>query len=433
LTSVTSQPHSQYVPTPDPVLALLGEVGCPACRRAVSSARDYLTRLSSGGEVGPEVLGRLVSSRGLCPRHTEFLLARPDAAGLAEIYRQLVAGSLQDLELGPATCPACEQAETAADRVLETLLNDLSASARPHYKLHGGLCLPHLRRAARHYPGANVRWLTRFMIVRLTGPGLDLDLLAGWQAWRTQDTKPSATEPLAFLAQRSGGGDLTCGPCQAATGAERAELAAVISAADGIPTTAREELLCVRHVHDLARAAGNFSPDPVRWQAQCHARRLGRVLDGQPRLLGISPGWQSARARLALAEPECSACRIGDAAASKQLGCFRLLPEDEPDAAAASPPLCVSHLARLRAIDPRAGQAALRRAKAAAAALATDLHLAASKPADSAPEFATSACWRAARFLDGSVRPRWTADQARVATLGHLPGRPTNPSAGARS
>jgi hypothetical protein len=165
------------------------------------------------------------------------------------------------------------------------------------------------------------------------------------------------------------------------------------------PLAAGEELLCARHVRDLAHACAGAKPDPVRRQAERHARRLSRVLDGQPRLLGISPGWQSSRARQALAEPEFPVCRAGDAAASEQLGCFRLLREDGTGEPPADPPLCLRHLARLHAIDLRAGKTSVGAATIAAAALATRLDLA----AVGEPELAISACWRAARFLDGSV------------------------------
>jgi hypothetical protein len=401
LTSATSQPRSPSALTADPAMALLGEPGCPACRRAATSAGEYLMLLSSGGHASPEIVGRLVSSRGLCGRHTELLLTRPSAAAaLTRVYRQLVVAVLQDLAFSPATCPACEREETAGDCVLDTLLNDLHANERQQYKLHGGLCLPHLRRAARRHPGANVRWLIRFMTIRLTGPRSDLDLLAGWQTWPTPDIKSPVAQPAARRADWSSCADRACGPCQASAGAQRAQLAAVISAADGTPPVAAgEELLCARHVRDLAQAAAGATPDPLLRQAESHARRLSRVLDGQPRLLGISPGWQSSRARQALAEPECRACRAGDAAASEQLGCFRLLPADGAGEPAADSPLCLRHLARLHAIDPRAGQAALGAATTAVAALATQLDLA----AVGEPELAISASWRAARFLDGSV------------------------------
>lgn len=401
MTSATSQPRSSSALSPDPALAMLREPGCPACRRAVTSAGEYLMSLSSGGHASPEVVDRLLSSRGLCGRHTEFLLARPGAApGLTGLYRELIAAALQDLAASPATCPACETEETAGDSVLDTLLDELNANERQHYKMHGGLCLPHLRRAARRHPGANVRWLIRFMAIRLSGPRSDLDLLAGWQTWQERDRKTPAAPPAAGRTDWSARADRACGPCQASTGAQWAQLAAVISAPDDMPTlAAAEELLCARHVHDLALAAAGAKPEPLRRQAERHARRLGRVLDGQPRLLGISPGWQSARARQALTEPECPACRAGGAAASGQLGSFRLLPEDGAGEPGEGPPLCLHHLARLHAIDRRAGRAALGAATAAAAALATQLDLAAAGE----PELATSACWRAARFLDGSV------------------------------
>jgi hypothetical protein len=397
LTGVTWQPPGPSAPSRDPAPALLGQPGCPARRRAVTSAREYLIRLSSSGRASPEALGRLRSSGGLCGRHTELVLSVPGAAArFTGVYRQLVADALQNLQATPATCAACEQEETAGDSVLDTLLNNLDANERQHYKLHGSLCLPHLRRAARRYPGPNVRWLIRFMIIRLTGPGLDLDLLAGPQTWPAQDTTSPVMQPTAGLARSSVGGDRVCGPCQAAIGAQRA---AVIAASDALAPAAEEKSLCARHLHNLALAAGGAPLGPLRRQALRHARMLGAVLDGRLRLLGISPGWQSPRARRALAEPECPACRVGDAASSKKLGSFRLPHEDKPDDTA-SPLLCLRHLATLNAIDPRAGEAALPAATTTVTAVSAQLALAAA-----APELAAPACWRAATFLDGSVRP----------------------------
>jgi len=93
---------------------------------------------------------------------------------LAGIYRQVVAAVADEPCAAPAGCAVCLRETTAGDSPLYALLDELATADRGPYKRHGGLCVLHLRRAAKLSRNRDMRWLIRFLITRLTEPAPEL-------------------------------------------------------------------------------------------------------------------------------------------------------------------------------------------------------------------------------------------------------------------
>lgn len=406
------------VPLPrSPSVLLLGDVGgllatrgCPACRYTAESSDTYLSWFALEGHADPDVLQSLRASRGMCARHTRRLIGQPGAASrLTAVYRYVVAAVTRDPGADPAGCPACDQESAAEDRVLGTLLDDLAGMDRTEYKTHGGLCLPHLRRAARHARNPDVRWMIRFMIARLGSAEPDPDLVAGAADpdgdFRARLLTATQTAPPAGA----------CPACWAAAACERALLAEARAAGTAGHGTLLAAGLCGQHLRDAASGA------LLAWQAELAGARLTAVLDGKPRLLGIAPGWLSPRARRALADPDCPVCTGSERAAADELSRVASAPRDgvtprnRPHAL--SQQLCARHVTRLRAVNAAAGRRAVselaERARDLVSQLDADFGI---RTWDSRVSGATgpgvSAWRRAAVFLDGSVLGGWPADLA---------------------
>ncbi len=400
--SAAPVPRSPSVLLLGSAAGLLTTPGCPACRYTSESSETYLTWFALEGHSDPDVLQVLRKSRGMCARHTRRLLAQPGAdARLTAVYKYVVAAAVADLGPQRAGCPACAQEAAAADRVLDILLEEFTSATKTEYKLHGGLCLPHLRRAARRTRHHEVRWLLRFMIARLSAPEPDLDLMAGWP---DGDADTRARMRAALPPSYPATAPDTCSVCWSSADFERMHLNAVSSGR----SAAAPDLLCGPHLRDAADAFGLLAQ-----QAEGQAIRLARALDGQPRLLGIAPGWLSAAARRALADPDCPVCRGSGQAAADELGRVRawLRRAARPPATV---PLCARHATWLHGIDAQAGRLAAGALGDHAARLATELDTAfrmrtwAHRNDSRGPEM--NAWRRAAVFLDGSVLGGCLAD-----------------------
>lgn len=385
--------------------ALLTGPGCPACRYAAESSDTYLSWFALEGHADPDVLRGLRAARGMCARHTRRLMAQPGAASrLTAVYRYVVASVARDHGAEAASCPGCAQEAAAQDRVLDTLLDELAAGDRASYKTHGGLCLPHLRRAARRARNLDVRWMIRFMIARLASAEPDVSLLAG--AADPDDDFRARFRAAGQSAAPAG----ACPACWAAAGREHVLLA---QARTGTAEVAADGL-CGQHLRDAA------SGPLLGSQAELAAERLAAVLDGKPRLLGIAPGWLSSRARRALADPDCPVCTGSARAAADELRRAWPAPRDgvtlrnRPQLP--SPQLCARHVTRLRAADPAAGRRAsselAERARALLSQLDADFGSRTRDARAGAAGPGVSAWRRAAVFLDGSVLGGWPAGLA---------------------
>lgn len=348
---------SSAVPLPrSPSTLLLGSAaglfaapGCPACRYTVESSDTYLTWFALEGHADADVLRQVCASRGMCARHTRRLFAQPGAAArLTAVYRYVVAAAADDPAAQAAACPACDQEATAEDRVLSALVDELATGSRAEYKLHGGLCLPHLRRAVRRGRGLDVRWLIRFVITRLDVAEPDPDFLAGGPDLDADD------RAILRAALPAGLPEGVCPACWRAAAAERDQFAWLAAAVRGRDGTPQVDMLCARHVRDAASDRGLLA-----WQAQGEARRLSAVLDGKPRLLGIAPGWLSPRARRALADPDCPVCHGCKVAAADELSRLAAAVREQQGVPADSGCVpCVRHAALLCAADSVAGRLA---------------------------------------------------------------------------
>jgi hypothetical protein len=393
-------------------VGLLAVAGCPACRYTAESSDAYLTWFAMEGHADPDVLQQVCASRGMCARHSRRLFAQPGApARLTAIYRYVVAAAARDPGAQPAACLACDQEAGAEDRVLSALLDEFTTGCRAEYKEHGGLCLPHLRRAVRRASGTDVRWLIRFMIARLGASQPDVGLLAGGP---DADADERARLRAATPRRPHPG---TCPACWSAADCERRQLAGLAAAGSdgGAPPAG---LLCARHLRDAASAA-----EVLAWQAGQASEGLADVLGSKPRLLGIAPGWLSSRARRAVADPDCPVCRGSKLAASEQLGRLAAAVRRHGPAGARDAAPCVRHAASLRATDAAAGRLVADLLGETGRVLVQQLDAACSQPAATGrlPELPrdvgaqrrpgpagagaheTAAWRRAAAFLDGSV------------------------------
>jgi hypothetical protein len=384
---------------------LLDRPGCPACRYAAEASDAYLAWFALDGHHDADVLGRVCGSRGMCAPHTRRLLSQPGAASrLTAVYRYIIEAAMRDLSARPARCPACEHDAAAADRVLGILLEDVMAGDRTAYKQHGGLCLPHLRRAATIGKSADLRWPVRFMVSRIAEQPPSLDLLAG-SPDADADSRASLRAALPLLPPRDA--SPACRPCWAAADAERQELAGIAAADGRAAASGPDDRLCAPHLRDAALAAGCAVRDVLAPQAQRHSARLAQVLDSRPRLLGISVGYLSPRSRRALADPGCPVCRRGDSASSQEVERLRAMLRAWEAGRQTVVRLCVRHGATLHAMDPRAGRVAASSLAEFADQLVTELtddfimqtwaHRADARGAD------MTAWRRAATFLDGGV------------------------------
>jgi hypothetical protein len=402
--SASPVPRSPSVLLLGSAAGLLTAAGCPACRYAAESSEAYLTWFAVEGHGDAQMLARLCASQGMCGRHSRRLLTQPGAASrLTAVYRYVVAAAIEDPGAVPADCPACDQEAAAEDRVLGILLEELTVDNRTQYKLHGGLCLPHLRRAARLNRKRDVRWMVRFMIKRLSGPRPDLDLIAG-------QPDPDADSRAAFRARLPlrlpVSGASACPVCWAAADTERAQLADPSTGSDTLAGTLQADCWCAPHLHDAA-LANRGSTGLLARQAARQAERLRLVLDSRPQLLGISAGWLSYRARRALADPDCPVCRGSEEAASGEIDRVRAVLRAAGPEAHAGLALCVRHARRLSTVDAPAGRLASTMLSEYGAQLVSELDVAfrmrtwAHRGDARGPEMIA---WRrAAVFLDGSV------------------------------
>jgi hypothetical protein len=393
---------------------LLDRPGCPACRYVAEAAEGYLARFALDGHHDAGVLTRLCAARGMCPPHTRRLLSQPGAAGrLTAIYRYVVEAAMAGFGRPGARCPACEHDDAAADRVLGVLSDEALGCDRQAYEQHGGLCLPHLRRAAVTGASPNLTWLVRFMIARLdAAPGLDaaavLAVLAGGP---DRDAEARLALRLALPGRPDAGRGRTCQVCWAAADAERGQLAAGIAAGRWLAPRSAADCLCTGHLRDVAvstdGAAGRAAGRLPAAQARLQAARLAEALDGRARRPGLSIRFRSARARDALAQPDCAVCAGRDSAGRREISRVLDVLRGLPPGAPAAITICLRHAHALYGQDQQAGRLAQATLGGPASELQRELADAfanATWQRRGQPTGPEMTAWRrAAAFLDGAV------------------------------
>lgn len=126
---------------------LLDDAGCPACRRRVSSERQWISAFANETNADLEMQAELARTRGFCAAHTRTLMARNDAPMLLPAVFTLAIPPWLDAPTGATPgqgCPVCRSDDQAerdvlgglgavldTDKVTDALLDDLQ------------LCLPH--------------------------------------------------------------------------------------------------------------------------------------------------------------------------------------------------------------------------------------------------------------------------------------------------
>lgn len=165
-----SKQHTPY----HNLLEALRDSGCPLCRLGAQAARRFIEGILYESVTDPDMRARLVAAHGLCPTHSERLVAYHDGLGSAIIYRSILKhleGELAELvteddenvlarlrtrwERVPASaleaheaCPACLERDKAVARALSTYAaNCQDAAVQEALAAGAGFCLPHLRQA----------------------------------------------------------------------------------------------------------------------------------------------------------------------------------------------------------------------------------------------------------------------------------------------
>lgn len=189
------------------LLDALDQPGCPLCRLAQGSVRQYFSSLGYEQVNDVELRAELRAGGGFCPRHAwSFLEDSGNRLGVAIVYRDLLHHARIGLKSGrrsaggglgrrlarllaggrePAPdgrppahpCSACRAEAEAETRYRSTLLEHLGeADVRERYAAAGGLCLPHLGRSLEAGPSVeDLAWLRRDAETRLGSLVAELD------------------------------------------------------------------------------------------------------------------------------------------------------------------------------------------------------------------------------------------------------------------
>jgi Family of unknown function (DUF6062) len=127
---------------------LLESPGCPLCRTRLREARRHLRSVLYESVNDPAFRGRLLAARGFCRAHSHQLLAANRAGAGGSLGAAILFGSVirkrlaelkktaggrgrqldRDLEVArrPASCPTCEQVESAQASAVSRLLDRTS-------------------------------------------------------------------------------------------------------------------------------------------------------------------------------------------------------------------------------------------------------------------------------------------------------------------
>jgi hypothetical protein len=388
---------------------LLSVVGCPVCRYTADDADRFYGWFGLEGHADVGMTTRLCASLGLCPVHTRGIAGQSGAGQrLTAVYRYLLQAAVRYLSEGsspPAACLACTREAEAGQRALDTLLVGLEEEDLWHrYAEAGGLCLPHLDEASAHCGRRGRRLvaaLADVMISRLVEHPPCAAMIAGDMAADSVLRIRLRARLPAFLAAtvrdlpRQDGhlGRDACPACLAGALAERDTLDELTGMAAGAQISKGPSPgLCRAHLQEIcSEAAETASPGGyarlLGWQAE---RSLAQV-----RHLAESPGLRGTlglRGRLGKVtspagarrrpgtEPDpstnaggCPACAANRAAVRSAMTRMRLAAPPPPGGHSSAPRLCLRHVMRLRAEDPRSADGAVRMAIASAQSLISEL------------------------------------------------------------
>ena len=417
--SATPLPRGPSVLVLDNAADLLTRAGCPVCRYAAEASDRHLGWFALEAHADPVTITRLCATLGMCPRHTRALMSQPGAASrLTPVYRYLIEAARQQLA-GPAArpaalapCPACEHDEAAAGRALDTLLEGLEEPGiRERYLELGGLCVPHLRAAARVRGRRRaLAWLAQTLNLGTSTRPPSLEMLAGGPD-RDADQRAMLRAALPPAGHSPPG---ACPVCLAAARSEGEALARPPGSGDGRqPACAaggepgHRFCLCGAHVRDAVLAGRDRAGALLAGQADCQATSLPLLLSSSARRGGNPAGWLRRRHSRPGDAGECPVCRARAACVRRELDrCLTQLRAPLP-ARGGEQTLCVRHVLALRRADPAAARVAALAAAEHAGALTGELAEAFRKGTWAHRHEARgreSGAWRrAAAFLDGGV------------------------------
>jgi hypothetical protein len=160
------------------LLDALRLTGCAVCSLAQQSVRRYLQAIARESITDVDIRALLRKALGFCPRHAwQWLDSAENGLGTALVYQDLAvnlrralssdaqqgeqSGTLMGRVFGRSSerqlpaglsaqrdCPACEVQTLAEQRVLDSLLKNVTRGEfRDTYAASDGLCLPHLHAA----------------------------------------------------------------------------------------------------------------------------------------------------------------------------------------------------------------------------------------------------------------------------------------------
>jgi hypothetical protein len=307
---------------PDHVLAeiaaALTKPGCPLCRHAAETARQFFTWFRIENCYDPPMIARMRAAGGMCPAHTRRLIGQPGAdARLTTVYRYVLpaiaARRWHDEPPGP--CPACDalaRLQTGAAQALWSALRD--TEIRRRYAGSDGLCGPHLATLAGVDPDL-LALLATVLADRLRAAEPALPRFAGADDDAPPRRRLRALLPAAGMAgngddeppttverQRARLATGACPGCLAEGQAERRYLDWLAGECGRDPDSLANEpgRLCAGHLHDLVA----LDTAAAQWAtAREHAWWLDRLAALLDRLDAVPPRSPIHRLRWARARP----------------------------------------------------------------------------------------------------------------------------------
>lgn len=352
---------------------LLTRQGCPVCHYEAGVDDRFLAWFALEGHDDASMITRLCESLGLCPRHTRGSLAQPGAdARLTPVYRYLLQAARKRLTSGRPPrmgCPACARDAEGAARALGTLLTGLrEVQVRDRYRALGGLCIPHLRAAARQTRRRDAAWIAEVMRSRLVSGQTSLAVFAG-EADPDAEVRAQLRAGLSMVEPPAAvPGDscpVVCVVCRAAAEVEGDCLARITGkAAHQEAGSIHACRLCAAHLQDTWAQSGAVRADAAASMRGLSDGFLASLREDATSWLaevasagnGIAVmNLLSRRRVLPRGGPaQCPVCRAAQSAAEQYLRMLSTAPRR------GEPAVCVRHVFSLRELDSGAGEAAAR-------------------------------------------------------------------------
>jgi hypothetical protein len=352
-------------------LRLLADGGCPICRRAIESQRQWIRAWINETNVDPDVIAAVRAARGFCASHLRVLLARTDAGFmLPNTLSDMVDVRLQDLAAGggPAaghSCPICQSGQRAvADTVLIIATVSDEGEVQKALAEQAAICLPHTVALLRATPRPAIlrSFAERFAgvsgsaaLTPITGDDPHADARARLipALFDDDDAAPEVARLPAVEQAIAAVGDDSCGCCRVRGVAPIRYLRWLIEARQDLDRKLDpiETALCAAHLHDLS----TVDPLTASWIADLEhpviTTRITRLAAALPTPTARHrAGAEALRGYDGTIRP-CPACRAADTATESRLA---LLTAALPDAAfrsalAAGHGLCATHAPALTA------------------------------------------------------------------------------------